>query len=238
MTPIRTTAALAGALYLLTFATSIPALVLKGPAIRDPDFVLGAPGRAGVLWSGALELLLAIACVGTAVVLYTVVRRTSEGAALGFVAARVLEAALIVVGVLSVYAIVTLRADAGTAEPAALVATARALAAVHDWTFLLGPGLIPAVNAVLLGAVLYRARLVPRAIPLLGLVGAPLLAASAAATIAGVIDQVSVWAALAALPIAAWELALGLWLLFRGFREDAVAGIAPSASGTVARAAS
>ena len=232
MTPIRTTAALAGALYLLTFATSIPALVLKGPAIRDPDFVLGAPGRAGVRWSGALELLLAIACVGTAVVLYTVVRRTSEGAALGFVAARVLEAALIVVGVLSLYAIVTLRADAGTAEPAALVATARALVAVHDWTFLLGPGLIPAVNAILLGAVLYRAR------GGLGLVGAPLLAASAAATIAGVIDQVSVWAALAALPIAAWELTLGLWLLFRGFREDAVAGIAPSASGTVARAAS
>lgn len=221
MTPTRTTAAIAGALYLLTFATSIPALILKGPVIGDPAFVLGSDGRASVLWSGALELLLAVACVGTAVVLFSVVRRYGEAAALGFLSARVLEAAFIVIGVLCLFAVLSLRDVRADVDPEALVAVAHGLVAVHDWTFLLGPGLIPAINALCLGTVLYRARLVPRTIPVLGLVGAPLLVASATATAAGAFDQVSVWAAIAALPIAAWELSLGLWLVGKGFDADA-----------------
>lgn len=231
MTPTRTTAALAGGLYLLTFATSIPALILKDPVLDDPAFVLGDGGGASVLWSGALELLLAIACVGTAVVLFSVVRRHGEAAALAFLSARVLEAALIVIGVLSLFAILSLRGESAGSDPASLVTVARALVAVHDWTFLLGPGLIPAINALCLGTVLYRARLVPRVIPALGLVGAPLLIASATATVAGVFDQVSVWAAIAALPIAAWELSLGLWLVFKGFDADATRRTTPHQDG-------
>ena len=226
MTPTRRTALLAGGLYLLTFATSIPALVLKGPALHDPEFVLGVGRASGVLWAGMLELVLAVACVGTAVVLFGVARRQSEAAALGFVAARVLEAVLIVVGVLSLLTVVTLRDVAGAGDAAALVAIGRALIALHDWTFLLGPGLIPAINALCLGYVLYRAALVPRAIPAMGLVGAPLLVASAVATTSGVFDPVSVWAAVAALPIAAWELSLGVWLLLRGFRSEGLARLA------------
>jgi hypothetical protein len=99
----------------------------------------------------------------------------------------------------------------------------QALVAVHDWTFLLGPGLIPAINALFVGYALYRTGLVHRAIPLAGLIGAPVLVASAAAIMFGVFDQVSVWAAMTALPIAAWELSLGLWLTFKGFRPEALA---------------
>ncbi|HBY23000.1 MAG TPA: DUF4386 domain-containing protein, partial [Propionibacteriaceae bacterium] len=83
----------------------------------------------------------------------------------------------------------------------------------------LGPGLMPAVNALLLGSVLYQARLVPRLIPLLGLIGAPLLAASALGTLFGVLDQVSPVAGLAALPIALWEASVGVWLLVRGVSD-------------------
>jgi hypothetical protein len=218
-------ARIAGALYLLTFVTSIPALVLKAPVLDDPGFVLGAGSDGGVLVAAFLEVLLALACVGTAVALFPVVRRQSETAALGFVGARVLEAALIVVGVLGLLAVVTVRqelAQAAGADAGSLVATSTALVAVHDWAFLLGPGLIPAVSALCLGYVLYRSELVPRIIPTLGLLGAPLLAASATAALFGVYGQVSVFAAIAAVPIALWELSLGIWLVTKGFRPEAL----------------
>lgn len=217
------TAAIAGGLYLVTFVTSIPALALKGPALHDPEFILGSGEAGGVLWGGLLEVILAAACVGTAVVLFPIARRQNEAAALGFVAARILESALIVGGVASVLAIVTLRdgsVGAVDVDAASMVAAGQALVALHDWAFLLGPGIIPAVNALCLGYVMHRARLVPRILPVLAFVGAPLLFASAAACFFGMIDQVSAVAGIAALPIAAWELSLGVWLLVRGFRTE------------------
>jgi hypothetical protein len=220
----RRTAFLAGTLYLVTFLSSIPALALKGPAMDDPDFVLGAGSATGVLAGGLLDVVNALACIGTAVVLFPVVKRWSEAAALGFVTSRVLEAATIVVGVISLFAVVTLRQDlagATGAEATSLAVAGRALAAVHEWTFLLGPGLMAALNALLLGSLVYRSGLVPRVIPLTGLVGAPLLIASCTATVFGLWSQVSAVALLSALPVALWELSLGLWLLVRGFRPAA-----------------
>lgn len=205
MSSERRLALIAGVLHLVTFVTSIPALILKAPVLDDPNFILGAGSDRGVLWAGFLEIVLALACIGTALALYPVARRQSEPAALGFLGARVLEAAIIAVGVIGMLAVVTLRqeltATAG-AEAAALLTTGTALVAVHDWAFLLGPGLIPAVNALFLGWVLYRSALVPRIIPAIGLIGAPLLAAAATSTMFGLSDQVSVLSAIAALPIA------------------------------------
>jgi hypothetical protein len=230
MSSARRLARIAGVLYLVTFVTSIPALLLKAPVLNHPDFVLGARGDRGVMWAGFLEVILALACIGTALALYPVARRQSEPAALGFVAARVLEAAVLVVGMISLLSVVTLRQDlagATAADAVALVATGTALVAVHDWTFLLGPGLIPAVNALFLGWVLYQSALVPRIIPAMGLAGAPLLAASATATLFGGYHQVSVLSAIAALPIALWELSLGIWLVAKGFRPQALERLGP-----------
>jgi hypothetical protein len=216
----RKTALVAGGLYLVTIAASIPALVLKGPVRNNVDFILGTGSDTSVVWAGFLDVIAALACIGTAVVLYPVAKRQSERAALGFVAARVLEATLIVVGVVSLFSIVTLRQDlTGTAgaDAASLITTGQSLLAVHDGTFLLGPGLIPGINALFLGSVMYRSRLVPRVIPTVGLLGAPLLLASATATMFGAYDQVSSWSAIAALPVGLWELSLGLWLVIKGF---------------------
>jgi hypothetical protein len=227
----RRTAFVAGALYLLTFLSSIPALGLKGPVLDDPDFVLGSGAADGVLLGGLLDVVNALACIGTAVVLFSVTRRHNEAAALGFVASRVLEAAVIVVGVISLYSVVTLRQDlagATGADEAALATAGRTLVAVHDWTFLFGPGLMAGVNALLLGSVLYRSGLVPRVIPLLGLIGAPLLMASSTATMFGLWDQVSAVALIATLPVAAWELSLGLWLVVKGFTPSTDAADASS----------
>jgi len=216
----RRTSLIAGALYLLTFIASIPALALYGPVLDDPGYVLGPGPDAGILWGGFLELVTALACIGTAIVLFPILRRQNETTALGFVASRTLEAATIVVGVVTLLAVVTLRQDLAGAtggEATSLVVTAEALVAVHTWTFLLGPGFMAGVNALLLGSLLLRSRLVPRVIPALGLVGAPLLLASSTATLFGAYSQLSVWSAIATIPIFLWELSLGLWLVVKGF---------------------
>jgi hypothetical protein len=220
---MRKTALVAGALYLITFVTSIPALPLYHDILHNQSYVLGSASDTGVLIGAVLEVLCALAGIATAVVLFPVIKRKSETAALGFVTARVLEASMIFVGVLSVLSIVTLHKNgAAGAETASLVSTGRSLVALHDWTFLLGPGIMPAVNALCLATVLYRTRLVPRIIPTVGLIGAPILLASAVAILFGAYDQVSSVSALTALPIAAWEFSLGVWLVVKGFRYSPV----------------
>lgn len=225
--PYRGTARLAGALYLLTFASSIPALPLLGPLLDDPaGYVLGAGADGSVVAGALLDLVNALACVGTAVVLFGVVKRWGEHLALGFLASRLVEAAVIAIGVVSVLAVVTLRQEGPPAgdDGSGLAAVAQGLVAVRDWTFLLGPGVMAGVNALLLGSLMLRSGLVPRAIPIAGLVGAPLLIVSDLLTVAGVNEQLSVLSGVAVAPIFVWELSLGLWLLVRGFRPAAFAG--------------
>jgi hypothetical protein len=225
--PMRRTSLAAGILYLITFV-SIPTLFLYDPVRNDAGFALGAGSDTGVLWGAFAEVVVALAGVGTAVVLFRVARRQSETAALGFVAARVVEAGLILVGVVNLLSIVSLRRDvAGTAgaDPESLVTTGHTLLASYDWAFLLGQSLMPVFNALCLGYVLYRSGLVPRILPTVGLIGAPLLLASDIAIFFGVIDRVSTVAALAVLPIALWEFSLGVYLTVRGFRPAAVAAL-------------
>jgi Domain of unknown function (DUF4386) len=181
-----------------------------------------------------LDFINAIACIGTAVTLFPVVKRQNDGVALGFVTARVFEAAIIVIGVVSLLSVVTLRQDlaggAGT-DDGTLVAIGQSLVAVRDWTFVLGPSLIPGVNALLLGYLMYRSGLVPRLIPVLGLIGAPLLIASATATLFRGNDPVTVLAAVATVPIFVWELSLGVWLVVKGFKPSPItAGIVAGAT--------
>jgi hypothetical protein len=227
---LRRTSLAAGILYLTTFV-SVPTLILFQPVRDGAEFVLGAGSSTGVLWGSFSEVVVALAGIGTAVVLYPVTRRVSETAALGFVTARVLEGSLIIVGVVSMVTLTTLRDDvAGTpgADPGSLVTTGHTLVATYDWTFLLSQSLMPVFNALCLGYVLYRSGLVPRVLPVLGLIGAPLLLASDIAIFFGVIDRVSPFAAVAFIPIAVWELALGVYLTVKGFRPSAVAAL-PSA---------
>jgi hypothetical protein len=200
-----------GLLYLLTFV-SIPTLALYAP-VHAPNYITGPGPDTAVILGGVLEIIMALACIGTAVALYPVVKRQNEGVALGFVGARVLEAGTIFADVVCLLAVVTLRqAGAG----ASALVTGQALVALHDW-FRLGQSLMPVVNAVLLGSLLFQSRLVPRVLPVLGLIGAPLLLAATVATMFGINEPTSAFSALAALPIALWELSLGIWLVVKGF---------------------
>jgi hypothetical protein len=219
--PMRRTARIAGALYLITFI-SIPTLTLYKPVKNNADFVLGVGSQTGVLWGALTEVIVALAGIGTAVVLYPVARRQSETAARGFVTVRVLEACMIFTGVVAMLSIVSLRHTATTAgaDPAALVTTGHALVAVYNATFLLGQSLMPPLSGLLLGYVMYKSGLVPRILPVIGLIGAPLLIASDLAIFFDVYEPISPIAVIAALPIAAWEFSLGVWMLFKGFKAS------------------
>jgi len=233
MTPMRKTALVAGVLYLITFVTSIPAVAFYDKVLHNHAYVLGAGPDGGVVWGALLEVILGFAGIGTAVVLYPVAKRYSETAALGFVAARVVETAMIFVGVISLLAVSTLRqsvAGAAGADAGALVTAGHSLVALHNWTLLLGPGVIPAVNALCLGYVMYRSGLVPRIIPTIGLIGAPILLASATAALFGAWAQFSTPAGLLAFPIALWEFSLGVWMTVKGFRTPEAPSDATSTS--------
>ncbi len=223
MDQVRKTALVAGVFYLVTFASSIPAVFLLGPVLDDSRYVVGTGEDSQVVLGCLLDLVNAIACVGTAVALFPVVRRQNEGFALGFVTSRMFEAAIIVIGIVSLLAVVTLRRPGAHGVHAETLVTAgQALVAVRDWTFLLGPGLVPGINALLLGYLMYSSGLVPRVIPVIGLVGAPLLVASAVARMFAGQDSLVVLAAIATVPIFVWELSLGLYMTFKGFRPSPV----------------
>lgn len=217
----------AGIFYLLTFVSSIPALALLAPVLNDAGYVTGAGQDTRVLWGCLLDTVNALTAVGSAVAVYPVVRRQSGALALGFVTSRLVEAAVVMIGVVSLLAVVTMRQDfAGSgADAASVTVTANALVSVRDWTFLFGPGLMPVFNALLFGTLLYRSRLVPRIIPTIGLIGAPLLLTAFVANLFGGFAQVSTASLFLTLPVAAWELSVGVWMTVKGFRPEAVAAL-------------
>lgn len=225
MDPMRKVSLTAGVLYLITFV-SIPTLGLYLPVKDDVGtFILGAGSTRGVMWGALSEIVVGLAGISTAVVLYPILRRVSQTAALGLVTARVLEATLIFVGVVSLLTILTLRADvAGTAgaDSASLVTTGHSLIAAYNSTFLISQSLMPVACDLLLGYMLYRSRLVPRILPIIAFIGAPLLLASDIAVFFGAYAQVSGFAGLATIPVGAFELSLGVYLIVKGFKPTSL----------------
>jgi len=219
----RRTALIAGVLFLSTFLTSIPAVLLYHGVLHNPDYIVDVGANTGVLLGAFLELMLIVANIGTAVVLFPILKRQSESISVGYVTARVIESAFIAVGILCLLAIVTLRrALAGaSADPATLETAQRTLVAIHNWTFLLGPGFVVGIgNGMLLGYLMYRSALVPRRMAMLGLVGGPLVCASGLAVLFDVIQPGSAGQAIATIPEFAWELSLGIYLTANGFRHS------------------
>jgi hypothetical protein len=172
-----------------------------------------------------LELILIIANIGTAVVLFPILRRQNEILILGYVTARVVECVFIAVGLLSLLTIVTLRQEATAgADAASLVTAGKSLVALHDWTFLLGPGFFVGVgNGLILGYLMYTSALVPRGMAVLGLIGGPLIIASGVGVLFGVIEAGGVVQGIATIPEFLWELSLGIWPIVRGFNPSAIA---------------
>ena len=235
MNPLRRTAFVAGLLFVITFVASIPAaLVLYTPVLDHTDYILGAGADSRIALGAFLEMILIVANIGTAVVLFPILRRQNEALSLGYVTARVMESVFIAVGLLSLLAIVTLRQDlAGTAgaDAASLDTVGRSLVAVHDWTFLLGPGWVVGVgNGLLLGYLMYRSGLVPRGMAMLGLIGGPLIIISGTAVLFDVIEPGSSAQVIATIPEFFWELSLGIYLMVKGFKLSPITEGLPAAA--------
>jgi hypothetical protein len=208
-----------GVLFLITFVTSIPAFfVLYAPVLKDPGYIAGAGADSGVLLGAFLELILIIANIGTAVVIFPIVKRQSEELALGYVTARLVECTFILVGIVAVLGVVTLQQEvAGPAEGS----IAYTLAAIKDWTFLLGPGWVVGWgNGLILGYLMYRSGLVPRKMAWLGLVGGPLIILSGTLVLFDVADAGGAIQGIATIPEFLWELSLGIYCTVKGFRPS------------------
>ena len=211
-----------GVLFLITYVTSIPALALYQPVLDHPvAYIAGAGHDTQILFAALLELLLIIANIGTAVVIFPIVRRQNEELALGYVTARVIECTFILVGILSVLGIITLRNQVAGASEGTVAYT---LAAIKDWTFLLGPGWVVGWgNGLILGYLMYRSQLVPRGACWLGLIGGPLLIATGTAILFTGNDPSDALRSLqgiATIPEFLWELFLGVYCTFKGFRPS------------------
>jgi hypothetical protein len=219
-----------GVLFVITFIASIPpVLFLYGPLLDDPRYILGGGAADNGLALGALlELILIVANIGSAVVLYPVAKRVNEILALGFVTARVIESAFIAVGLLIVLSMVTLRQEAAAAgaDATSLLAVGQSLVALQKWTFLLGPGFVVGIgNGLILGYLMYTSRLIPRGMAILGLIAGPVLLARFVGILFGVFEPGSVLGGLMGVPEFIWELAFGIWLIVRGFNPSALASL-------------
>ena len=212
-----------GVLFLITFATSIPALWLYESVLRDPvGYIAGAGHDNRILFAALLELLLIIANIGTAVVLFPIAKRQSEPLALGFVTARIFECVFILLGIVAILGIITLRQQVAGASEGTVAYT---LAAIKDWTFLLGPGWVVGWgNGLILGYLMYRSELVPRKMCWLGLIGGPLIIITGTAIMFTGNDPSSGLRSLqgiATAPEFVWELFLGVYCTIWGVRRDA-----------------
>ena len=226
MSSTRRIAVVAGVFFIVAAVAAIVGLALYGPVLNDPNYIVKGSGNDTRVFLGAFfEVIVAIAVIGTAVTLFPIVKRQNESIALGYVAGRVVESIVIVVGAIGLLSVVTLRRDfarATGANAASLVIVAKSLVVIHNWTFLVGPSLAIGVNTGLLAYLMYRSRLVPRIIPVLGLIGGPVIFAAGTAEMFGLFQQVSVWGAIAAIPVTAWEISLAVYLIVKGFKPSPI----------------
>jgi hypothetical protein len=216
-------ALIVGVLFLITFVASIAAVILYAPVLHPAKYIVGAGADTRVRLGAVCELILIIANVGTAVVLFPILKRQNEGLALGWVGERLVECTFIAVGIVSLLAVVTLRHKAAVADAGSLVTVGKALVAVRNWTFVLGPGFMDGVGTgLILGYLMYRSGLVPRGMAMLGLVGGPLVFVSGIAVVFAVIGRGSAAQAIATIPEFLWELLLGIYLIVKGFRPSPI----------------
>jgi Domain of unknown function (DUF4386) len=208
-----------GALYLITFATSIPALALFQPVLDDPQGYIAGAGQDNRIYLGVLlELILIIANIGTAVVLIPLLKRQNEILTFSYVAARIMECVFLLVGIVAVLAIVSLRQDSPDAG-----VLAESLAAIKDWTFKLGPGFVVGIgNGLILGYLMYRSGLMPRGLTWLGMIGGALQSLAGIGVLFDLYDAGGPVQGIATIPEIIWELSLGIYPLVWGFKSSPI----------------
>ncbi|ULT54447.1 DUF4386 domain-containing protein [Neobacillus drentensis] len=219
-------AKIVGALFILAAITAVVGLNLYNPILKGPDYLMNGAKHANQVVLGAvMELILVVSAIGTSTTMFPILRKYNETIALWHVCFRFLEAIIITVGVISVLSLLTLSREfvaAGAPDPASFQASGIVLKAIHDWTFMLGPLFMLGINTIMYSYIFYKTKLVPRFISILGMTGATCVFVCALLVMFGVIEQISVWGGILALPVAANEMILAVWLIVKGFNETAL----------------
>ncbi|AYA75933.1 DUF4386 domain-containing protein [Bacillus sp. Y1] len=222
-------AKIVGVLFILAAVSAVAGVMLYDPILNGSDYLINGSKHANQVILGALmELILVVSAVGTATTMFPILRRYNETIALWHVCFRFLEAIVITVGVISVLSLLTLSQElvaAGAPDVAAFQTSGTVLKAIHEWTFMLGPNFMLGINTLMYSYIFYKTKLVPRFIPILGMTGATLVFICALLVMFDVIEQVSVWGGLLALPVAANEMILAVWLIMKGFNSSALASL-------------
>jgi len=216
----------AGIFYVLTFV-SIPSIGLYS-GVKSADYMVGSGSDNAAVTGAILEIIVGLAGIATAATLFPILKKQNESAALGLVAARILESATIFVGVAFIMAIIALR-DSGAGESG--LATSHALVALYNRIFLVGQSFMPAICDLLLGFLLYKSRLVPRRLSIIGIVGGPILIAGYLAQMFDLAGRSSAVAGLSAIPVALFEFSLGVWLIVKGFDAEEAAKLESRTTG-------
>jgi Domain of unknown function (DUF4386) len=222
----RNIAIVVGILFLLTEVTSITGLILYDPILHDPDYIIkGASNEARVIWGAFFEVLLVFTQIGTAITLFPILRKHHESMAVGTVCFRLLEATIVIIGIMSLLAIVTLNHSflkEVNPDTSSYLMAGQLLLDIHNWTFLYGPNLILGPSTFMTSYVLYKAKLVPRFVTTLGLIGGPLISVNAVLVMFGVYSQLSIGGMLLAIPVFGYEVSLAIRLLVKGFNSAPV----------------
>ena len=222
----RDIAIIVGALYILAAVTAIIGFILYQPILTDPEYIIkGSANETQVIWGAVNELILAFSVIGTSVMMYPIVNKENENIAIGYVCFRLLEAILIIIGIISILSIVTLSQEFETATApnvSCYLTAGKSLVILHNWTFLLGPNLALGPSTLMMSYFLYDTKLVPRFISVMGLVGGTLILACALLVMFGIFLQVSAWGVVFAMPVFAYEMSLAVWLIVKGFNSSEV----------------
>jgi hypothetical protein len=222
----RDIAIIVGVLYILAAITAIIGFALYQPILCDPEYIIkGSTNETRVIWGAFNELILAFSVIGISVMMFPIVNKENESIAIGYVSFRLLEAAIIITGIISLLSIVTLSQMFGTAkasDTSSYLTAGKLLVSVHNRTFLLGPNLALGPSTLLMSYFLFESKLVPRFISVLGFAGGSLIFTYAVLVMFSVFLQVSVWGAILAFPVFAYEMSLAVWLLVKGFNSSSV----------------
>jgi len=213
-----------GVLFILAVVTAIIGLALYQPILNDADYIVKASANEPqVIWGAFCELILSFSVIGISVMMYPILNKENESIAIGYICFRLLEATIIIIGIISLLSVVTLNQEfAKAVDPNVIsfLTAGKLLITVHNWTFLFGPNLALGPSTLMMSYILYKSKLVPRFIYVLGLIGGPLILACAVLVMFGVFRQISIWGVLLAVPVFAYEMILAVWLIVKGFNSS------------------
>lgn len=226
----RNIAIIIGALFLIAAVASIVGRLFYGPILNDPEYIISGSSHSPTSWGAILEIITAFAVIGTSVTLYPTLKEYNERMALAAVCFRLAEATFIVIGILCLLTIVTLNLQLAKAlhpDTTSYLLAGKLLVAFHNWTFLYGPNVLLGPSTFMTAYILYKTKLVPRFVSVLGLAGGPMIFSCGVLVTLGLFDQISVWGALLAIPVFTYEMSLAIWLIVKGFnaKPPAVAAV-------------